>query len=97
MAQTTRLFQVQLLWNARKFDTAALVWGDLAQANHIAEGVWAQFTPCASCGMCDAVRGCCAAVASAAGCVVQRSARCCAWLRLTQNCGRGLTRAGAAA
>lgn len=86
MAQTTRLFQVQLLWNARKFDTAALVWGDLAQANRIAEGVWAQFTPCRTCGMCDAVRGCCAAAAVAAGREEQRSARCCVWRRTAAAC-----------
>ena len=39
MAQQ-RLFQVQLLWNARgEFKTHALVWGDMVRANAIAHVV----------------------------------------------------------
>ena len=51
MAQQ-RLFQVQLLWNARgEFKTHALVWGDMVRANAIAQAVWEDYTPCRSCGM----------------------------------------------
>jgi hypothetical protein len=49
--EKARLFQVELLWNARTFEHRALVWGDLAKANAIAEGVWADFEPCRSCGV----------------------------------------------
>jgi hypothetical protein len=48
--EKARLYQVQLLWNARKFEHLSLVWVDLDKANRIAQSVWADFQPCRSCG-----------------------------------------------
>jgi hypothetical protein len=48
--EKARLFHVQLLWNARTWENHALVWGDLDKANALAEGVWANFAACNTCG-----------------------------------------------
>ncbi len=48
--EKARLFHVELLWNARTVENLALVWGDLDKANAMAEGVWANYAACNTCG-----------------------------------------------